>query len=579
MKRYIIFIAVAVAALCSCEKEMIAPEFGEVHAENYSDSAGVWLTGEKQTFDVEVKGEDWFVTTPTTDTWIIAYEKNGKLQVKVSANEGDAERVSHVDLRGAGTSVRLTVRQDFIKYLDFAVADNLIDAADGEYDIPVRTNLMTKDLVVTTKADWLSDFSVSDGKLRLVAQANPSETESRSDSLFIESGLFKASAVVTQVPMSGLPYVIKVDTLDFATYPVYDMLDEQNGQHVARVAREYLYKYDYNVDSTYTVVYPVLDGEVNYSKGIVVENGGTVVWTSDININVPGSDMLAHYAAGELSAPAAEVYVPRGATAARIKPLSDADSRIAVHAVPVPLILKDVRSAAGKPDEVCEYAVVKIGGQYWTKSDLRTLRFNDGTEIPYPAFRYITDGTGSWEENLTANVLKPMVLKMNGSTRYFGDQAEVNTVTDFVCAYTFPTVVGAHNGLDFSGMTSVSVPQNDALAPEGWEVPSESDFSLMINYLVQQKHLTSAEKQKILTRTICASGDDLTGFSASGYAVAANGGYRDKKIYYMTKDYVFAASTHSVPMLYLIDGNYVPLFNESAKGGGYHVRLVMKNEK
>ena len=90
MKRTV-FMMFLMLVLGSCAKDLVPPSLGEVSVGNY-DGNVVSLSGESHTFSVEVEGDDWFAVSPTADTWIIAYEKDGKLYVKVSANNEDKVR-------------------------------------------------------------------------------------------------------------------------------------------------------------------------------------------------------------------------------------------------------------------------------------------------------------------------------------------------------------------------------------------------------------------------------------------------------------------------------------------------------
>ena len=96
----------------------------------------------------------------------------------------------------------------------------------------------------------------------------------------------------------------------------------------------------------------------------------------------------------------------------------------------------------------------------------------------------------------------------------------------------------------------------------------------MINYLIQKKQITSAQKQEILMDKLCTAGSNMTGFSAQSTTVGATGTYNEY-ITYMTMDYSYTASVHSVMSLRMLVGNYMPMFNIGVSGG-YAVRLIMK---
>ena len=603
MKRITILLALAVG-LCGCAKELTPPSFGEISAEN-CEGTNVRLTGEAQTFNVEISGDDWFVVSPTADMWLIAYEKGGKLYIKVTENNEDRVRESHVDVRGAGQVIRLNITQDYFRDLKFVSKTNSIGAADGTYSVALATNIPDSDITVNISgADWIKGYSVENGSVMLTVDANPSEVQAREAEISVSStgsGDYSAKTTIRQLPMSGFPYEIPVGTIDFSKYLVYNVVDAVSGDVIARVAREYLYKYDNDkneavVDSTYTVVYAVTkkDGKavVDYSKGLILETRGEVSWSENITVNSAGYDMISHYVKGKSGLMPSKVYIPRGSVYPRFEELSAADKANKVNVRVEPMTLVDTRG-----DKTDTYAIVKIASQYWLKENLRALRYLDGTPIAqpnnedtydktYPLLKntsgtsYDDQNQGHWVANCSPT-LRPMVIVMANSDRYWNSSygSFENYRQTLGCCYTYPVLTGTRAGIDVSKKSKITVDQKDAFSPDGWRIPSSSDFQKMVNYLLQSKgYKNSKEKQEALIEKMCSPdarvpGKNICGFSAHASHVTSAGARVNTEIIYPTLEYAWASSSHTVSAFKLISGANPPIANV-AIANGYHVRLI-----
>jgi len=611
-----IYIAFAfLAVLCSCAKELTPPKFGEVSKE--TDGEWVNLDGAAQVFNVEVTGDDWIVTSPTNDTWIIAYEKNGKVYVKVTKNLEDRVRESHFEVRGAnGDVLRMYVRQDYDRNLAFAAPDTRIGAADGTYRIPLSTNIPSDEIegaeVVEEGAEpvgWLTVKDVANGYLVVsVSEGNPSETESRSVKVSVTSSGYTATATITQVPMSGYPYEIPIPSSeDLSAYPVHNVIDKEHGDTIARIAREYLFKYDDNkgityVDGVYDVIYPVTKpagsskGVVDYANGFVINNGGEVSWTDNIDINTAGFDMITHFAEGGLEERPTFVYIPRGATKVRVEPLSTADSEAKVAVEVRPFILQDERIGERGVPAIDEYGIVKIGKQYWINRNYAAMAYSDGERIdvpcgwdesknpPLPSTKLDdTAARARYSDMMATNNIVPMCIVMANNSRYWQVGNDwINYRTIMGCCYTYPALIRATAGVNVNDKNkAANVNEVDAISPEGWTVPSPNDYQIMTNYLIQYNYLpTAKDRQHILIEKLCAKdatlpGKNTTGFSAKGSHISSTGGYYNTRIVYMTLDYQFASQAHYVRSFQLIDSNSFPILNMTMKAS-YHVRLMMK---
>jgi len=94
------------------------------------------------------------------------------------------------------------------------------------------------------------------------------------------------------------------------------------------------------------------------------------------------------------------------------------------------------------------YHTVKIGNQVWTVENLRTTRYNDSTSIPH-----VTD-SASW-----ANLTTPGYC-------YYNNTTNADSIAKFGSLYNWPAV------------------DTKMLAPKGWHVPSDSEWTVLEHYLV-----------------------------------------------------------------------------------------------
>lgn len=94
------------------------------------------------------------------------------------------------------------------------------------------------------------------------------------------------------------------------------------------------------------------------------------------------------------------------------------------------------------------YQTVKIGSQVWAVENLRTTKYNDGTEIPL-----VTSGT-AWAALTTPGFC------------YYNNTINTDSIKKFGALYNYYAV------------------DTKKLAPAGWHVPTESDWEALKNYLI-----------------------------------------------------------------------------------------------
>ena len=128
------------------------------------------------------------------------------------------------------------------------------------------------------------------------------------------------------------------------------------------------------------------------------------------------------------------------------------------------------------------YKTIEIGSQTWMAENLRTLKLNDGTDIPY------IENASDWND-----LNSPAYCLINTDTSIYG------------ALYNWYTV------------------SSERLCPEGWSVPNDQDWSVLTDYLGGQteaaKSLKEAGARHWLTTNNNTNND--SGFTA------LPGGYRN----------------------------------------------------
>ena len=140
------------------------------------------------------------------------------------------------------------------------------------------------------------------------------------------------------------------------------------------------------------------------------------------------------------------------------------------------------------------YESVRIGNQIWMKENLKTTKFNNGTQIPQ-----ITDNS-EWATLNDGAYCDFMNNSNNGDI--YGHLYNFFAVTD-----------------------------SRKLCPAGWHVPSKSDWDILINYLGGVNVAGTRLKEPGTEHWETAGGDNMSGFT--GLAGSWRGG--DGLFYYYTR--------------------------------------------
>jgi len=210
------------------------------------------------------------------------------------------------------------------------------------------------------------------------------------------------------------------------------------------------------------------------------------------------------------------------------------------------------------------YHTVTIGTQVWTVENLRTTKYNDGTSIP------LDTSTATW-----GNLATPAYCCYNNMTN-------ADSIKKWGSLYNWYAV------------------NTGKLAPTGWHVPADSEWTVMKNYLVLHEYnydgttdtsmnnkiaIALASKTDWYSDTITGTiGNNLTNNNSSGFS-AIPGGNRDNSGsfnfigsggYWWSATENYASSAYSRRLFY----DYYGLGRSSYgnfKSCGFSVRLVKDN--
>lgn len=201
------------------------------------------------------------------------------------------------------------------------------------------------------------------------------------------------------------------------------------------------------------------------------------------------------------------------------------------------------------------YNTVWIGDQLWTTENLRTTQYNDSTPIPFlsDSAAWCTTGDGAY--------------------CYYGDTADTAFQRRFGALYNWHAV------------------SSGKLAPDGWRVPSDSDWTELQTYLIANGYnhdaLSSGNK---IAKSLASQTDwrastnhgtigcdpeenDITGFTAlPGGLRTTSGEYR-----YLNENGLWWSTTDTGSTAYYRDLNYnnsALRTNALGKTSGFSVRLV-----
>jgi uncharacterized protein (TIGR02145 family) len=103
------------------------------------------------------------------------------------------------------------------------------------------------------------------------------------------------------------------------------------------------------------------------------------------------------------------------------------------------------------------YPTVKIGSQVWMAENLRTTKYTDGSNIP------VVSNVAEWSATYHTSDKKPMMC-------WYNNDQVTYTANKFGALYNWYAISPASNG-------------NKNICPMGWHVPTDEEWTTLINYL------------------------------------------------------------------------------------------------
>lgn len=382
------------------------------------------------------------------------------------------------------------------------------------------TGIDESKLNISTPRGWNATGDPSTGSLSLTA---PPITDRLAD----PDGVVQLSGVsrTGETIEAFLPVTMlyKLQIPDFKGSFVYNLL--LAGVKVGEICREYIPAYSTN--SQATVIYPYSSGQ--YATGLILENSGRI------------SHDGVTYTSGNKSPASVSIYTEDGTgyyteqTRTGTKPdLGDGFK---------PEFLTDTDKNT--------YSVVKIGTQYWTSENIRTLTYADGKPID-------TNLSGS---NWTSSGAGGGGIDGDGACAVYGypnakDPAARNDKMTYGVLY------------NYNAVQKVILP--------GWKLPRSEDVSVLKNFLSSREAFVLKESGTQHWTSTTPDVSNLTGFTARG------GGYRDANGTFaalLNQGYWWTGSSqedvYSVMMLSATNTE-LKLVSGENNARGYHIRLLKK---
>ena len=412
--------------------------------------------------EVTTNQTSWKASRPEADVWCVLKQGDNKLSVSATANETLTARTTKLTvIAGTGSDAKteeITVTQ--------SAANAYLTVEGLEADVPVRLDAagtVIEFTINTNAATWSATRPETDiwctltqdgNKLKIQAEAYTEDAE-RTTKITISGGAEPVSFDVVQKGEIPVPivYAINIPTDFSESYVQKVMID---GVKVAEICLEYLCNKasDMPVDAQMKVIYPVVNDKTDLTNGLVINNGGKVVWDTENN--------TCTYTAGTNTEPLTTVYLFEGNIS------SETTSTNLKEVVVEPELLIDIR-----PGDKCEYKITKIGTQYWMAENLRARVYVDGTTIPDLS-----------RDNSTWSATTEGAFRMTSTETFIGGY-----------------------GACYNGYAMYNTKQ---LAPVGWIVPSDTEWKKLYTYVGRFGAKLRMANGGWLGGTNCTN---LTGFS------------------------------------------------------------------
>lgn len=458
-KYYVSFSISALFVLClfaGCSDKDDAPTMTAS-----TNSVTILATGEEQSVEIATNQTDWDATCPASDSWCMLKKDGNKLKISATINEAVTTRSTLI------TIVSGTAQPQEIKVIQSAATPYLtftgntpiqLDGAGTNVALTINTNNATWSAERPDKDAWCT-LSQDDNQLTISAEAYTVDAE-RQTTVTVTSGTGATAITKTfdVIQQGSAPiYAIAIPT-DFSAGYVQKVMYKNT--KIAEVCREYIRILSTTINKQMTVVYPVIDGNTDLTKGLT-EDGGSLVWNKTAN--------TVTYTAGS-GTTLTKIYLEGGNLLTNTTTITPLATTVEAE------LLVDTRPNSTK----FTYKMVKIGTQYWMAENLKAQSYLNGTEIPL-----LTNST-DWNNNTTGAYRKP-----------FSDNESY-------------LMYGAY----YNGYTMYNEAE---LAPEGWIVPSNNEWTKLRNYIGTP--YGSKLKSSIASDWNSGTSTNITGFNAiaSGY--------------------------------------------------------------
>jgi len=193
------------------------------------------------------------------------------------------------------------------------------------------------------------------------------------------------------------------------------------------------------------------------------------------------------------------------------------------------------------------YKTITIGTQTWMAENLRTTKFRDGTEMPNICY-------GLWN------------LSKNNAYCSYNNTTDAVSIATYGRLYNWYTVTNSHN-----------------IAPEGWHIPTDAEWTTLITYLGGESVAGGKMKETGTTHWIAPNTDatNESGFTGLPTGARDSGGSDPEPFFnFMGACGYYWSSTEPGPD-YAV-GDFCRLCNDNAavyrydnsKAEGFAVRLV-----
>lgn len=358
--------------------------------------------------------------------WLIYRLYKDHLELIVKEHTGREPRSVEVSIKGGDLAKKIVVTQGiYPASLEVEPLEVSFPAKGGDQAIAVTSNV-SWEYKVQEGADWLT--GKQEGQKLVLTAESYGVDGTRTATVVISAESVQKEVKVTQEG-KALWYSISVPAVaDFKESRVYHIAG--TGGQIAEFCYEYINVLGDNArNEAEIVVYPVIDGKADLTKGIITSDGASISWNSESN-----------------TATITPLPTPRAVTevyydGSNILREVEAGRELLPAPTPKPTLLRDVRIGAN----TVLYPITKVGTQYWMAAPLRATHYQDGTPI---VFKALAD-TWSTTEG----------------------------------AYTYPE--GQKDNVELLGhhYNGYAVQNDKGLAPKGWKIPHNDDFLRLKTYL------------------------------------------------------------------------------------------------